>query len=425
MRELLIHVPKGHGREVIDAARAHGGMNIVQFDATDKDPREAMIVYVPNGRIENLIAQIQDIPDLHVTLTPRGFLPLRPPASEAPGQVVDVESRSPIEVFLGGLQSVGSWKSFLGYAVAAGAVVWVGLFTNTVYLLVAAMLIAPFAGPAMNMAIASARGDLDLLKSSLLRYFAALGTSIATAGALSLLFVQEIETPQMVDVSQISISSFLLPLAAGAAGALNLSQSERSSLVSGASVGMLVAASLAPPTGLIGMASVTGRWDLVQSGIFVLLLQLAGINLSGTIVFRINGLSSKGARYDRGRWWVFPSALTITILLLAALLFTQFSQSPALERSSLAQRAAAEVRKVIEESGVAKLVEANMRFTRPSIKGQNTLLGVIYVQRNSESNLSKEEIRQRLIRAIQTQLFEQGFNVTPVIDVNVLDKPAG
>lgn len=55
----------------------------------------------------------------------------------------------------------------------------------------------------------------------------------------------------MLQNSQISIAAVLLPLAAGAAGALNLFQSERSSLVSGAATGMLVAASLAPPAGII------------------------------------------------------------------------------------------------------------------------------------------------------------------------------
>lgn len=48
--------------------------------------------------------------------------------------------RSPIEVFLFGLQSVGLWKRFLAYTAVAGIVAW-GLCTNTGYLLLAAMLI--------------------------------------------------------------------------------------------------------------------------------------------------------------------------------------------------------------------------------------------------------------------------------------------
>jgi uncharacterized membrane protein len=68
-------------------------------------------------------------------------------------------------------------------------------------------------------------------------------------------------------------------------------------------------------------------------------------------------------------------------------------------------------------------VEANVRFTSANIKGQNTLLGVVYVQRQAGVTQSAEEIRDRLTRAIQTHLLEQGFNVTPLIDVSVLEAP--
>jgi hypothetical protein len=254
MRQLLIQVPRGHGKKVLEIARNYDGMNLVQFEATGggapSDPLDVVMASVANGRVEGMLSDLEALPELHVTLAPRGVMPLRPPAAEAAKQVIDVEERSPIEVLLSGLQSIGSWKGFLGYAAAAGFVVWIGLFTNTVYLLTAAMLIAPFAGPAMNTAIATARGDRELLGRSLLRYFAALTVTISVTAILSLILRQEVATQQMVDTSMISSVAVLLPLVAGAAGALNLVQSERSSLVAGAAVGMLVAASLAPPAGL-------------------------------------------------------------------------------------------------------------------------------------------------------------------------------
>lgn len=82
-----------------------------------------------------------------------------------------------------------------------------------------------------------------------------------------------------------------------------------------------------------------------------------------------------------------------------------------------------EIGQVIEASGTSKLVEANIRFTAPDIQGQNTLLGVVYVQRQPGVTASREEIRTSLTRAIQSRLLAQGFNVTPLIDVNVLEAP--
>lgn len=424
MRQLLIEVPRGEGAAVVEAARRRDATNLAVFQGDNgESPVDLLFVHLPNEKIEDLLRDLQSVEGLHVSLIPQGVLALRPPPGEAPEQAVDVGIRSPIEIFLAGLQSVGSWRAFLGYSVAAGATVWIGLFTNTIYLLVAAMLIAPFAGPAMNTAVATARGDSHLLRRTLARYFASLGVTIATAAALSWLFQLRSATPLMVETSQISIAAVLLPLVAGSAGALYLIQSERSSLVSGAAVGMLVAASLAPPAGLAGMAPVAGRWEMAGSGIFLLLLQLAGINLSGAVIFRLAGLTPVGARYDRGRNRVFLISLSVTALALAALLVVQRASSPALQRASVSQRAIDYIRDEVNRSGLARPVEVNSRFTRPDVEGEEMLLVELYVQRMESVEVPDREVRQELTRRIQRRLRNEGFAVTALVSVTVLDPP--
>ncbi|MEA5451249.1 DUF389 domain-containing protein [Leptolyngbya sp. CCNP1308] len=423
MRQLLIQVPSGCGKTVLQKAQACQGTNLAQWQTMDDPPQDIVLVHVSNQRVESLLEALQDLPELNVTLVPTGVMALHPPADQAAEQVTQVEERSPIEIFLAGLQSVGSWKGFLSYAAIAGIIVWIGLYTNTNYLLVAAMLIAPFAGPAMNTAIASARGDRHLIGRSVLRYFSALLVTIAVAALLSLVFQQQIATPLMLDNSQISAVAVLLPLAAGAAGAINLVQSERSSLVSGTATGMLVAASLSPPAGIIGMSMAIGRWDMVVNGVFLLLLQLSSINLSAAILFRTFGLSTKGARYRRGKRGVFPVSLGASAIAIAALLTWQLTNPPSLQRSSRAQRANAEVQTVIEQFPQVKLVESTARFTRSDIAGQTTLLSEIYVQRQPGSDAADAAIQAELTQAIQTHLLDQGFNITPLVSINVLEAP--
>ena len=423
MRQLLVQVPQGCGKKVLEIAKACEGTNLAQFEAAGIDrPLDLVFVHISNGKVETLLDQLQDLPDLSFTLLPTGIMALHPPADAAPDQVTNVEERSPLEIFLSGLQSTGSWKGFLSYAAIAGVIVWIGLYTNTVYLLVAAMLLAPFAGPAMNTALATARGDRQLLQHSILRYFAALSVTIATTALLSWILQQQIPTNLMIDSSQISTVSVLIPLAAGAAGALTLVQSDRSSLVSGAATGMLVAASLAPPAGIIGMAGAIGRWDLAMNGFFLLLLQLGGINLSAALLFRLFGLSTRGTRYQRGKRGVFPISIGLSTIMLTGLLIWQFSSPPNLERSSHAQRANAELQQVVKQNDSAQLVESNVRFTRANIQGQNTLLCVVYVQRQSQSTRSAEQIRADLTQAIQSRLL-QDFNAIPLVDVIVLEAP--
>ncbi|MBE9078790.1 DUF389 domain-containing protein [Romeria aff. gracilis LEGE 07310] len=175
MRQMIVQVPQGQGKAVFETAKQHQGKNLIQFGAMGRDgPIDVVILHTVNREIEPILQALEPIADLHVALFPHGVLALQPPPSETPESVTDVQPRSSLEIFLAGLQSIGSWRSLLAYAAAGGGIAWIGLFTNSSFLLVAAMLIAPFAEPAMNVAIATARGDRTLLKQSLLRYFAAL-----------------------------------------------------------------------------------------------------------------------------------------------------------------------------------------------------------------------------------------------------------
>lgn len=426
MRQLFIKVPQGQGEQVLAIAAGYEAVNTVQMAAQDRQGDwDFVVLHVANAKVGPLLDELEPLPDVHITLAPSGVLPMRPPSSKVAEQIRDVSARSPIEIWLSGLQSIGSWKGFLGYTATAAAVVWVGMLTNTVYLLVAAMMLAPFAGPAMNVAVATASGDSTLLWRSLLRYFAALTLLIIATALLTLLFQQETATSLMVSVSEVSTVALLLPLMAGAAGALNLVQAENDSLVPGAAVGLLVAASLAPPAALVGMAGALGQWDMSSNGLFILLLQLVGINIGGALIFRLYGLAASGTRYEHGRTRVFYLSLAVTGVLLAALLFWQFRTTPTLQRSTIAQRAASQVQRVVNESNLAYLVEANLRFTRASIPDQNSLLGIIYVQRRPEVTLTNEEIRQQLTTAIAQQLSAQIDNVTPLVTITVLDSPSG
>lgn len=425
MRPLVIQVTRGKGTEILEIAKQLKGKNLSLVQGSDGE-KELDIVYATfsNRKVEGFISEINKIEDVQITLFPQGVMAMYPPDDQAPEQVTDIEPRSPIEIFLSGLQSIGSWKGFIGYSIITSFVVWIGVFTNTSYLLVAAMLIAPFAGPAMNTAIATARGDWILLRQGMIRYFVSIGITVTGTCLLSLLFQQQIATPLMVDTSQISFAAILLALSAGAAGALNLVQSESDSLVSGAAVGMLVAASLAPPAGIVGMALAIGKWEMVTSGVFLLFLQLIGINFTGSLVFRLFGLDSEGPRYDRGRKNIFLTSLFITAGLAAGILYLQLHQSPDLQRSSRAQRAAAEIQEIVQTNKQVDLIESNVRFTRANIEGQNSLLCVVYVQVKPDINFeSRETLKNNLIQSIQQGLLSKGYQVTPLVDVILIDPP--
>ncbi|CAN5825566.1 hypothetical protein BH24BAC1_BH24BAC1_03800 [soil metagenome] len=422
MRQLTLKVSQGKGKEVLQIAQQYEGENLIHIPLEGSD---LVMVYLPNKTLDDFMRDIQEITEAEINFIPRGVITLSPPASEAPDQVRDVSIKSPIEIFLSGIQSVGSIKGLIGYAISAGVVVWIGLYAQTMYLLTASMLIAPFAGPAMNSAIATSSGEGSMLGKSIKRYFLALAITISTAALLSLAIQQEYATAMMVSVSQISEIAVMLPLIAGFAGALNLVQSERDSLVSGAAVGVLVAASLAPPAGVLGMSIAMANWQLAQSGLFLLLLQLVGINLSASLVFRLYGnVHVKGVRFQKGSKTVFWSSMSLSAVLLAALLFWQFNEPPVLQKTSIDTRVEKIIKNVLEEVEEVEVVEATARFTRGNAQGVEPIfceLNLIRKERGG-SGLADEELKDRIANEISRRLKAENYNIQPVYDITLLRK---
>ncbi|MGC1395838.1 MAG: TIGR00341 family protein, partial [Coleofasciculaceae cyanobacterium] len=90
MRQLIVQVPRGCGKEVLDIAKAYDGENLAQLEAmgTEK-PLDVVIVHIPNQKVEEFLDKLEALPDLHITLNPRGVIALEPPANEAPQQVTN------------------------------------------------------------------------------------------------------------------------------------------------------------------------------------------------------------------------------------------------------------------------------------------------------------------------------------------------
>lgn len=414
MRQLLLQVPSGVGEEVLTrTADLEVSNALVLAGRAAEGDRDLVVMHVPNDQVDEVLTTVQDMTTVRATLDPSGVMTLSPPAEEPPDPLLDVGPRAPIEVVLAGLQSAGSWPSFLAYSLISGIVVWIGLHGGIWYLLTAAMLIAPFAGPAINTAIASATGRTGLLRHSVARYAAGVGTGAAAAAVLTLVAGQRTATELMVSVTDLSLVHVLLPLAAGAAGALYLVTSEHSSLVSGAAVGMLVAASLAPPTGVLGAALVIGRGDLLGRAVFVIVLQLVGINLVASAVFRLYGLSPEQVRFRTGRRWALTVALASCALLVSGLVGWQAINPSWGRGEDLAIGAVEHVRQEADLLEGVRLLDVDVRpsrFTRDHVIATVTLAG------NPDRS---GELASALDRRLRGELAEHGLSV--VLDLTVLD----
>lgn len=418
MRQLIIKLPEGHHEKVHRLVEEYNGKNTINLKGEEGD---IFYIYLPNNGVNNFLKEIDEFEKPEITLIPRGIIVLYPPASDSPKQVADVQPKSSLEIYLGGIQSVGSMFGLIGYSVVAGIIVWIGLFTSTSYLLVAAMLVAPFAGPAMNAALATASGKIDLLKSSLSRYAIAIGLGILTSFLLTVIFPISTLTPLMEQVSQVSKFALLLPLISGFAGAINICQSERDSLVSGAAVGILVAASLAPPVGLVGSGLYMMDWQVVFSGLFRILLQLLGIHLAATLVFYFYGkVTPEGVRFLKGSKITGLITTLIVVAGIGAMMFWQFSQPPYLRKASMNTELAQELDKQLRQIQYIKVLNKNVTFSNEKLENRSiarfeaTILA-------SDTVIQPEELKSAVIKHLKENLnYSYRSKIYEVFEIRVV-----
>lgn len=417
MRQLIITIPKGKDQEILQDIENFNGKNTFHFTSGQK---EVYFTCLPNEKVNDFLKQIDESNEPEITLIPRGVITLYPPATEAPEQVADVLPKSSLEIYLGGIQSVGSIFGLISYSFVAGIIVWIGLFTTTTYLLVAAMLVAPFAGPAMNAALGTAAGEMTLLKSSLQRYGIAMATGILASVLMSMFFPLNTLTPLMEEISQVSKFAIFLPLVSGFAGAINICQSERDSLVSGAAVGILVAASLAPPVGLIGMGIYMGDWQVVYSSLFRIILQLLGIHLAATLVFYFYGkVTPNGVRFVNGKKLTGIITTAIVCVAIGAMMFWQFKQPPFYIKASLNTELTDELNIQLKKIESIEILNKSVSFTNTTYNGTPVAIFKATVLKKNK-NINDNQLTAEIISYLKENMEYKAENLYETFQIEIV-----
>ena len=149
------------------------------------------------------------------------------------------------------------------------------------------------------------------------------------------------------------------------------------------------------------MAAVTGDHAMLPPAVFLLALQLVGINVAGAVVFRLFGVTPTGARYQRGRRVVGVSSLAVTLAALAALLWWQLASPPArLERDTVTQRVRDAVLDAVRRDGAARAIEANVRFSRAAEPRPGAVLVELYVERGPAGAALDDQALRRHVSAL-------------------------
>lgn len=418
MRQLYVRVPRGHWEEVLDLAGDLGAVNTARLEAETREEWDLILLHIPNDAVDELLESLEALPDFRATLQPTGVLAFHHPGYGEAMPFADLSPRSPVEVLLQRrLQIPNAWV-FVTFAVITGAIVWIGLYEEIVYLLTGAMLVAPFAAPALNAGAATATGDTSLLIRSWGRYAVGVILTIAAAAVLTLISGLSVPTGLAIDVASLSTFVLLLPLAAGVAGSLFVLTTEEASTVSGAAVSMLVAAAIAPPAGVAGMALVTGEWSLLLSVGLVLVAQLVGINLVSAVVFRWYRMTPRRPAFTEGSSGIFAPVVAVTAIALVVLFATQLVMSSTLRQIDIRRDIVDGVHAALDPDPSIGVVDVEVR--QPARDAGYGFVATVWVRDDArDGQADVERVTAVLLEHLDTAIRDQ-----VLLDVEVV-VPAG
>jgi uncharacterized hydrophobic protein (TIGR00271 family) len=199
--------------------------------------------------------------------------------------------------------------AFLAFMVLATAIAAVGILTDSVILIIGAMVVGPEFGPLAGVCVAIVQRRLELARRSLNAIVVGFPVAIAAAflGTLALRALDagpdELEQgshPTTLFISDPNRYSVIVALLAGTAGMLSLSTAK-----SGALIGVLISVTTIPAAANVGVAAAYADWSELRGALAQLLINLAAIIVAGVATLSLQRAffvrrASRSARASRG-----------------------------------------------------------------------------------------------------------------------------
>ncbi len=194
--------------------------------------------------------------------------------------------------------------TYFALVVLSVVVAAVGLVQNNIAVIIGAMVIAPLLAPNVALSLSTTLADRKLAAKA----FISLGTGLILALVLSTIlgfFINVDPTlPEIALRTNVGIGDVIVGLAAGGAAAFFFSLGTGTALV-----GVMVAAALLPPLVVSGLLIGAGDYRLATQSLLLLVSNLIGINLAGTMVFIWEGLWPSS-------WWEEKKAKRTALIAL-------------------------------------------------------------------------------------------------------------
>lgn len=205
-------------------------------------------------------------------------------------------------------------KVYVSMMVLATVVAAIGLMRDNVAVIIGAMVIAPFLGPNVALALSTNLADHELGFGALKTLLTGVLIVLLLSAGMGYLFDPDPELHEIAARTSLDLSDIILALASGCAGVIAFTTGASSAVI-----GVMVAVALLPPLTVCGLMLGSGFVSRSVAAFLLFLNNVICINLAGVVAFLVQGVSPRA-------WWeadrakkATRKALIVWSLILAAL----------------------------------------------------------------------------------------------------------
>jgi uncharacterized hydrophobic protein (TIGR00341 family) len=211
-------------------------------------------------------------------------------------------------------------RVYLAMVALSTIVAAVGLYYDSVAIIIGAMVIAPLLGPNVAVALGTTLGDLTLLRRALLTALAGMATATVLSVLIGVPLHLNPASPEVATRTGVGLGDIAVALASGCAGTLAFTTGVSTTLI-----GVMVAVALLPPLVTFGLLLGGGSSAAAMGALSLFLMNLICVNLAGVTTFLVQGIrpatwweknrAAKASRIAVGLWVALLAALGSMILL--------------------------------------------------------------------------------------------------------------
>ena len=373
MRLVQVTIPAGKRETVLGELEDEGIDYVLTEETSGREFTGVVHFPLPTGAVEPVLQRLRDVgidDDAYTvvlaaeTVVSRRFEELEDRYEEN-GDNDDRIAREEIHARAEELSP--TFGTYLVMTVVSAVVATAGLLLDSPAVVVGSMVIAPLIGPAMATAVGTVVDDSEMFRRGIKLQGIGLGIAVVAATIFAGLMRVTNVIPPGTDVLAISqvrgrltpdFLSLAVALGAGVAGAVSLASG-----VSSAIVGVMIAAALVPPLGVIGIGLAWGLPGTVLGSTVLVLVNVLSINLTALVVLWYRGYRpDHWFREDAARTATRKriGALALSILVLSAFLGVVSYDS--YRTATFEQNVRGEIGGVLDQPQYANLTVLNVEF---------------------------------------------------------------